>query len=380
LSPSPRIVTVTGTRPETIKMAPVIRAIESAEDLESVLVVTGQHREMLDSALADLELTPAHDLDLMRPNQSAAGLVARALSGLADLFREVQPAMVLVHGDTGTCCAAAQAAFLEGIPVGHVEAGLRSGSLSEPFPEEGNRRIVDTIAQLLWAPTKRAARTLREEGLSDRVIEVTGNTAIDALLQSVEKARSTAWPALAEIPEDGRIVLVTAHRRESFGEPFRELCRGLRQVAEENPDVRIVYPVHLNPQVRAPVEELLAGHPRIHLLEPLPYLPFLALMDRSHLVLTDSGGLQEEAPALDKPVLVMRERTERQEAVDAGTVLLVGTSASRIAAETHRLLADSSAYRAMAEAANPFGDGEAAARIVRSIGSYLESAEPSPGP
>jgi UDP-N-acetylglucosamine 2-epimerase (non-hydrolysing) len=199
------------------------------------------------------------------------------------------------------------------------------------------------------------------------------------LLQSLEKARSTTWPALGEIPEDGRIVLVTAHRRESFGEPFRELCRGLCQVAEENPDVRVVYPVHLNPQVRAPVEELLADHPRIHLLEPLSYLPFLALMDRSHLVLTDSGGLQEEAPALDKPVLVMRERTERQEAVDAGTVLLVGTSASRIAAETHRLLTDESAYRAMAEAANPFGDGEAAARIVRSIGSYLESAAPPPG-
>lgn len=367
----PRIVTVTGTRPETIKMAPVVRALEAADDLESVFVVTGQHREMLDSALADLELTPAFDLDLMRPDQSAAGLVARALDGLAALFRDLRPDMVLVHGDTGTCCAAAQAAFLERIPVGHVEAGLRSGSLTEPFPEEGNRRIVDTLAQVLWAPTERAAATLRAEGLGDRTIEVTGNTAIDAVLQSLERARGTAWPALAEIPEQGRVVLVTAHRRESFGEPFRELCRGLRRVADENPDARVVYPVHLNPRVRAPVEEILAGHERIHLLEPLPYLPFLALMDRCSLVVTDSGGLQEEAPSLGKPVLVMRERTERQEAVDAGTVRLVGTSADRIAAETRRLLTDPSAYQAMAEAENPYGDGRAAERIVAGVRGYL---------
>lgn len=366
-----RILTVTGTRPETIKMAPVIRAVEAADDLDSVFVVTGQHREMLDSALADLELTPDHDLALMQPEQTAADLVSRALAGLAALFRELEPAMVLVHGDTGTCCAAAQAAFLERIPVGHVEAGLRSGSLSEPFPEEGNRRMVDTIAQVLWAPTQRAAESLRSEGLGDRVIEVTGNTAIDAVLQNLERAQSMAWPALDEVPEGGRMVLVTAHRRESFGQPFRELCQGLRQVVDEHPDARIVYPVHLNPQVRAPVEELLADHPRIHLLEPLPYLPFLALMARAHLVLTDSGGLQEEAPALHKPVLVMRERTERQEAIDAGTVELVGTSAERIAGATHRLLADEAAYQQMASAPNPFGDGQAAGRIVAGVRGYL---------
>lgn len=366
-----RIVTVTGTRPETIKMAPVIRAIEAAEDLESVFVVTGQHREMLDSALADLDLAPSHDLELMQPGQTAASLVSRALAGLAELFRELEPAMVLVHGDTGTCCAAAQAAFLERIPLGHVEAGLRSGSLREPFPEEGNRRIVDTLSQLLWAPTERAAATLRGEGLGDRVIEVTGNTAIDAVLQNLERARGGSWPALSGIPAEGRIVLVTAHRRESFGEPFRELCRGLLRVAEENPDCRVVYPVHLNPAVRAPVEELLAGHPRIHLLEPLPYLPFLALMERSAVVLTDSGGLQEEAPALDKPVLVMRERTERQEAIDAGTVRLVGTAAERIASETRALLTDDAAYERMASARNPFGDGRAALAILASIRTYL---------
>lgn len=366
-----RVVTVTGTRPETTKMAPVLRALEADPQLESVFVVTGQHRELLDSALRDLELTPDHDLDLMTRDQTAAGLLARALGELAELFRRLAPDMVLVHGDTGTTAAAAQAAFLERIPLGHVEAGLRSGSLEQPFPEEGNRRVADTLSQLLFAPTEAAAARLRAEGLGDRVIEVTGNTAVDAVLQNLGRARDGRWEELEALPREGRLVLVTAHRRESFGEPFRQLCLGLRQVVEQHPDVQVVYPVHLNPHVRRPVEELLRGQARVHLIEPLGFLPFLALMDRATLVLTDSGGLQEEAPALGKPVLVMRERTERQEAVEAGTVRLVGTRAERIVAETGRLLGDPDAYRAMAEAPNPYGDGHAGERIVAGVRRFL---------
>jgi UDP-N-acetylglucosamine 2-epimerase (non-hydrolysing) len=352
-------------------MAPVIRAISDAEDMEHVLVVTGQHRELLDSALNDLELTPAHDMNLMTPNQVATGLVAAALSGCGDLFRKIRPDLVLVHGDTGSACAAALAAFLERLPVGHVEAGLRSGSLNQPFPEEGNRRVVDTISQLLWAPTEQAAEQLYSEGLRDRRITVTGNTAIDALLQSLDRARAVPWEDLPGLPEDAELVLVTAHRRESFGEPFRTLCRGLLGIVEGNSRIHIVYPVHLNPNVRGPVLELLGGHSRIHLLPPLSYLPFLALMDRSRVVLTDSGGLQEEAPALNKPVLVMRERTERQEGLAAGTIRLVGTKAEVITRETLHLIEDEQAHRAMAEAVNPFGDGRASERILADIRDFV---------
>lgn len=367
----PCVATVVGTRPEAIKMAPVVRALDASEEVEHLLLVTGQHRELLDSALADLELTPDHDLDLMTPDQTAADLLAAALAGCGRLFREHRPEMVLVHGDTGTTCAAGLAAFLEKIPVGHVEAGLRSGSLEQPFPEEGNRRVVDTLSRFLWAPTEQAAEQLRSEGLGDRHISVTGNTAIDALLQNVERARSRDWPDLETIPREGKLVLVTAHRRESFGEPFEELCRGLRAIADADAETHVVYPVHLNPNVRRPVMAILGDHPRIHLLEPLSYLPFLALMDRAHLILTDSGGLQEEAPALDKPVLVMRERTERQEGVTAGTIRLVGTSAKRITSEALELLGNEQAYQAMAEAENPFGDGQAALRIRRDIEEFF---------
>ncbi len=263
--------------------------------------------------------------------------------------------------------------------MGHVEAGLRSGSLRAPFPEEGNRRVIDTLSQILWAPTENAAEQLRREGLGHREIHVTGNTVIDALLQNLERARSTQWPELRFLPSNPsaskrRIVLVTAHRREAFGKPFQELCEGLQRVAEENPDVEIVYPVHLNPQVQGPVHKILGGHPRIHCIEPLGYLAFLNVMDRSDLVITDSGGLQEEAPALNKPVLVMRDRTERQEGLEAGTIELVGTSANAIAKAAHRLLTCQDAYRQMAEAKNPYGDGTAALKIVATIEDYLSKA------
>lgn len=367
----PHIVSVAGTRPEMIKMAPLVRALADEPALDSTLLVTGQHREMLDAALADLELTPDIDLDLMTPGQTASGLVARVVDTVAAQLRELRPDMVVVHGDTGTCAGAGLAAFLERIPVGHVEAGLRSGDLARPFPEEGNRRVVDTLAQVLWAPTEGAASCLAREGLQDRRIRVTGNTVIDSLHWARERTAGLEVPGLADLPSDARVVLVTAHRRESFGEPFRALCRGLARIAEAHSDVHVVYPVHLNPKVREPVEAILGGVERVHRIEPLAYLPFVALMDRCQLVLTDSGGIQEEAPALGKPVLVMRETTERPEAVEAGTVRLVGTEEDRIFDEAARLLTDPEAYEAMARAVNPYGDGRAAHRIVEDIKDYF---------
>lgn len=367
---SPHIVSLFGTRPECTKMAPVVRAVEAA-GLRHSLAVSGQHREMLDQALRDLELRPDHDLDLMRAGQSAGELVARCLAASEALFKEIKPDMVLVHGDTGTTAAGALAAFYCGIPVGHVEAGLRSGSLSAPFPEEGNRRVVDTIATALWAPTTRAAENLRAEGLGDRRIVVTGNTAIDVVLETVGRAADAPVPELDPAVLGRRFVLVTAHRREAFGEPFRQICRALREIVDGFPDLDVVYPVHLNPNVRAPVNEILQDHPRIHLIEPLSYLPFLRLLSASHLVLTDSGGLQEEAPALGKPVLVMRERTERQEAVDAGTVRLVGTGCASIVAGVRELLTQPATFEAMVAAENPFGDGTAGRRIAADIAAYF---------
>ncbi len=349
-------------------MAPVVRALSGAPDLEVRLVSTGQHREMLATALADLELVPDRDLALMRPGQSPSDLVAVAVSALAEDLGRHRPELVIVHGDTGSALAGALAAFLARIPLAHVEAGLRSGDLARPFPEEGNRRVVDTLASLLWAPTREAEGHLVAEGLGDRTRMVTGNTVIDSLYWARDRARGALPPG---IPAEGPLVLVTAHRRESFGEPFRDLCHGILRIVEEHPGVRVAYPVHRNPEVVRPVEELLSGHDRIHLIPPQGYLPFVALMDRATLVLTDSGGIQEEAPALGKPVLVMRETTERPEAVAAGTVKLVGTDPARIAEEAGRLLGDPDHYRAMATAVNPYGDGRAAWRIRESVRAFF---------
>jgi UDP-N-acetylglucosamine 2-epimerase (non-hydrolysing) len=368
------IVTIFGTRPEATKMAPVVHAIAADPALRGVVVVTGQHREQLDDALRDVDISVDHDLDLMKPNQSVDALVAGVISEAGQLWAEIRPDLVIVHGDTGTTCASALSAFYNRIPVGHVEAGLRSGSLKEPFPEEGNRRVVDTLADLLFAPTEGARAHLLREGHDDQKIVVTGNTAIDTLRLYVDKARATRVPALDELAASSRMVLVTAHRRESFGDAFRELCIGLKRIVDETPGVEIIYPVHLNPNVRKPVFEILGDDKRIHLIEPLSYLQFMRLMDRSEIIVTDSGGIQEEAPQFGKPVLVMRERTERPEALEAGTALLVGTSADRIAGEARRLLTDRAHYDRMARAINPFGDGYAAQRIVAKIKDFFAIA------
>lgn len=359
-----RVACVLGTRPEVTKMAPVLRALRADPDLEPVLLVTGQHRELLRRALADVDEAPDADLELMTEDQAPGELVGRAVTAVTGWLREWEPELVLVHGDTGTTCAATLAAFLAGIPVGHVEAGLRSGSLAEPFPEEGNRRVVDSLAQVLWAPTPRAAANLRAEGLGDRALQVTGNTAVDAVLMFRDRAGEAPPPILAEIPRDARLLLVTAHRRESFGTAFRDLLRGILRAVDAHPGLHALYPVHPNPRVRGPAHEVLGGHERIHLAEPMGYLPFLAAMDRAACILTDSGGIQEEAPSLGKPVLVMRERTERPEAIEAGTAELVGTDTDRIAGAVARVLARDAGGD---PPTNPYGDGRAAARIAAGV-------------
>ncbi len=364
-----RVLSVFGTRPEAIKLAPVILEVRKRPDrFESVICVTAQHRQMLDQVLDWFEISPDHDLDLMRPNQTLADFAGRALLAIGGLLEEVRPDVVLVQGDTSTAMIAALGAFYRRTPVGHVEAGLRTRDRYNPFPEEINRRIVGALTSFHFAPTERAAEALRREQAPEGSIFVTGNTVVDALLMTVRR------PVRLDLGfgwEGRRLVLVTAHRRESFGAPFESLCRALRDLADRNADVEIVYPVHLNPNVREPVTRILADHPRIHLIEPLRYEQFAHLMSRSHLILTDSGGIQEEAPVLGKPTLVMRETTERPEAVEAGTARLVGTDRERIVAEAERLLNDDSAYAAMARAGSPFGDGRAAERIAAVLAERL---------
>ncbi len=373
------MLSVFGTRPEAIKMAPVVRALEASERFASRVCVTGQHRGMLDQVLELFELEPDHDLDLMRERQTLPDLTARALTGIAGVLEEERPDVVLVQGDTTTTLAGALAAFYAGIPSGHVEAGLRTGDLAAPFPEEANRTLTGRLATFHFAPTERCHRALVAEGVPAERVWRTGNTVVDALLWARERVRRTPLEADREalagayraIAGDARMVLVTGHRRESFGAGFRGICRALRVLAEQHPEVEIVYPVHLNPRVREPVRRTLAELPNVHLLEPLGYAPFVRLMDRCAFLITDSGGVQEEAPALGKPVLVMREVTERPEGVEAGTARLVGTDPERIVAEAERLLADRAAYRAMSRAHGPFGDGRAAERIARALASVL---------
>jgi UDP-N-acetylglucosamine 2-epimerase len=362
----PRILCVFGTRPEAIKMAPVIRALAApSSGLEPVVCVTDQHREMLDQVLRFFDVTPDHRLGVMRPGQTPSEIAARVLERLPAVIDDVRPAGVLVQGDTTSTVAAALAAFHAHVPVGHVEAGLRTNRLDSPFPEEANRRLTTVMARWHFAPTPEARENLLREHVTASHIVVTGNPGVDALLWAVERLgdRRLGPPLPAEATS--RLVLVTAHRRESFGAPFVELCRALRELAERNPDVELVYPVHLNPQVQAPVRRILRDHPRIHLRLPVGYAELVDLLRRCHLVLTDSGGIQEEAPSLGKPVLVLRDTTERGEGIAAGTARLVGTSRRRIVAETERLLGDALAYEAMARAHNPYGDGRASERIVR---------------
>jgi UDP-N-acetylglucosamine 2-epimerase (non-hydrolysing) len=357
-----RVLTIFGTRPEAVKLAPVILELEKRPDsFENLVCVTAQHREMLDQVLEWFEIRPDYDLDLMQPNQGLAQFASRALVALGDLLQYLRPDVVLVQGDTTTVMVAALAAFYRQIPVGHVEAGLRTDNRYNPFPEEINRRIASVLTTFHYAPTKRAADALRAEQIPESNIYVTGNTVVDALLMTMERQVNLQ---LDFEPNGRSLILVTAHRRESFGARFESMCLSLQDLAERNPDIDIVYPVHLNPNVREPVTRILAGQPRIHLLEPMRYECFVHLMAKAHLVLTDSGGIQEEAPVLGKPVLVMRETTERPEATEAGTARLVGTDRQRIVDEVERLLRDKDEYGTMARAGSPFGDGHAAKRIV----------------
>jgi UDP-N-acetylglucosamine 2-epimerase (non-hydrolysing) len=357
-----RILTVFGTRPEAIKLAPVILELRKHPGrFENRVCVTAQHREMLDQVLDWFRIEPDFDLDLMQPDQGLAEFASRALLRVSALLKEVKPHLVVVQGDTTTVMIAALSAFYQRIPVGHVEAGLRTRDRYNPFPEEINRRVAGTLATYHFAPTARAAEALRAEQVPEEKIFVTGNTVVDALLMTIRR------PVRLDLDlrlEGRRLIVVTAHRRESFGAPFESICWALRDLAERNAEVEIVYPVHLNPNVRDPVTRILAGQQRIRLLDPLRYEQFAHMMAQAHLILTDSGGIQEEATVLGKPTLVMRETTERPEAIEAGTARLVGTDRGRIVAETERLLHSEEEYRALARAGSPFGDGRAAERIA----------------
>ena len=363
-----KILSVFGTRPEAIKMAPVVQALQRyPAEFTSVVCVTAQHRHMLDQVLALFVLQPDYDLDLMQRDQTLAQLTAQVLTQLDAVLVKEQPDWVLVQGDTTTAMAAALGAFYRRIKVAHVEAGLRTGDKAQPFPEEINRIFADALANLHFAPTEQSQAHLLREGVPAASVIVTGNTVIDALLDVA--ARPYDWHAgeLAEVPLDKRLILVTAHRRENFGAPLDNICQALLELAARFPDVQLVYPVHLNPSVQRAVNAHLLNVANITLLPPLEYLPLVQLLKQSHLVLTDSGGLQEEAPGLGKPVLVLREVTERPEGVAAGTVKLVGADQKRIVAETTRLLTEPADYKRMARAVNPYGDGQASARIVESL-------------
>lgn len=364
-----KVLNVFGTRPEAIKMAPVCAALQSDNRFTSKICVTGQHREMLDSVMDFFRLKSDFDLDVMRPGHSLNSLSSAILTGLNNIFSNYRPDCVLVHGDTTTCFVASLASFHENIPIGHVEAGLRTGDINSPWPEEANRKLTASLARLHFSPTKKSKENLEKELVHSSKIVVTGNTVVDSLFfVSAKLAGSGQLTEFYEkkfknLDKNKRIVLVTGHRRESFGDGFRNICASIKQIANNN-DVEIVYPVHLNPQVKGPVETELSGLENVHLIEPQDYLSFIYLMNRAYLVLTDSGGVQEEAPSLGKPVLVMRNNTERPEAVDAGTVKLVGTDEEKIISATEHLLYDNDAYLKMSHAHNPYGDGQAASRIV----------------
>ncbi len=368
-----KVLTIVGTRPEAIKMAPVVRALALEPAIDSRLCVTGQHREMLDQVLALFELEPSFDLDIMHPGQNLYSIAIAILQRLPAVFQEFRPDYVLVHGDTSTTLYASLAALYEQIPLGHVEAGLRTGDLSSPWPEEANRRLTSAVTRLHFAPTETAKRNLLRENVPSERIVVTGNTVIDALLSardkllaSAELRRQVAKP-FGFLRASAPLVLITGHRRENFGSGFERICESIERLAVRFADIDFLYPVHLNPNVQAPVKRLLNGLSNVHLIEPLDYLPFVHLMMECRLVLSDSGGVQEEAPALGKPVLVMRDTTERPEAVAAGTIKLVGTDMERIVAGVSTLLTDNQAYDAMSSAKNPYGDGHAGERIVRSL-------------
>jgi UDP-N-acetylglucosamine 2-epimerase (non-hydrolysing) len=368
---------VFGTRPEAIKMAPLALALNADPRFDAKVCVTGQHRQMLDQVLDLFDLIPDFDLNIMKPGQDLSDITSAVLKGMKQVFSDFKPDVVLVHGDTATTFASTLAAYYHQIPVAHVEAGLRTGNMYSPWPEEGNRKLTGALATLHFAPTETSRQNLLREGVTNG-IEVTGNTIIDALLQVATKLQKdvTLQQSLDRqfdfIRPDSRLVLVTGHRRESFGGGFERICQALAETAKAYPDIDIVYPVHLNPNVSEPVNRLLAGIDNIHLIEPLDYLPFVYLMNRAYLILTDSGGIQEEAPSLGKPVLVMRDTTERPEAVEAGTVKLVGTDVAAIMSGLRTLLTDERTYQSMAYAHNPYGDGKACLRIIDTLNSVIK--------
>jgi UDP-N-acetylglucosamine 2-epimerase (non-hydrolysing) len=371
-----KVLTVFGTRPEAIKMAPLVKALATDDYFDARACVTAQHREMLDQVLSLFEIVPDYDLNVMSPGQNLTQLTCRILEGLKPIIADFKPDIVLVHGDTTTTFAASLAAFYQQIAIGHIEAGLRTGNLMSPWPEEANRKLTAALTSCHFPPTEAARANLLAENILPDTVHVTGNTVIDAL--QIIKAKVVGNTPLSTelaghfdyLRDASRLILVTGHRRESFGGGFENICQALSSIAFANPDVDILYPVHLNPQVREPVKRILSNIDNVHLIEPQDYLPFVYLMTRSYLILTDSGGIQEEAPSLGKPVLVMRDTTERPEAVDAGTVKLVGTSAETITAEVTSLLNDEAVYQQMSFAHNPYGDGNACRRILDTLKIY----------
>ena len=377
-----KVIVVIGTRPEAIKLAPVVLELgKHRAHFNTKICVTGQHREMLDQMLRVFGLRPDYDLQIMKAGQGLGEVTSASLTGLDRILRQDRPDLVLVQGDTTTTFAAALAAYYHTIPVGHVEAGLRTWKKHDPFPEEINRRLTTQLSDFHFAPTEVSRNNLLQEGVDPENILVTGNTVVDALL--LTRARLSEQPSATIDPlgptEGSRVILVTAHRRESFGLPFRRICEAIRAIAERRRDVLVVYPVHLNPNVQAPVREILDGMPNVRLLPPMDYVSFVACMQRAHILLTDSGGIQEEGPALGKPVLVMREVSERPEAISAGTALLTGTDPDRIVAAVTSLLDDPACYRRMTSRPNPYGDGHAAERIVQFLLSRIAKLPSSAG-
>ena len=373
-----KVLTVFGTRPEAIKMAPLVIQLSRYTDIEAKVCVTAQHREMLDSVLEIFEIQPDYDLDIMSPGQDLFTITQRILTGLKKVFEDFKPDYVLVHGDTTTTFATSLAAFYQQIPIGHVEAGLRTGNMTSPWPEEGNRKLTSVLSTLHFAPTQGSKKNLLKENITESLIRVTGNTVIDALILTNNKLNSNHKLLENEankhsyLRENSKLILITGHRRENFGEGFENICGAINQLATKYKDIDFLYPVHLNPNVQEPVNRLLAGLSNVHLIEPQDYLPFIYLLNKAYIILTDSGGIQEEAPSLGKPVLVMRETTERPEAVEAGTVKLVGTNTQTIVENTILLLTNDLEYQKMSHAHNPYGDGNASQKIIDFLISQSE--------
>lgn len=372
-----KVMTVFGTRPEAIKMAPLVLELQKHDEIESIVTVTGQHRQMLDQVLEIFRVVPDYDLNIMKERQTLVDVTTNALQGLDAVIKEVQPDIVLAHGDTSTTFVASLAAYYNQVAVGHVEAGLRTWNKYSPFPEEMNRLLTGVIADLHFSPTEKSAQNLRDENKQEETIFITGNTAIDALKTTVKKEYTHE---MLEKLGDDRLMLLTAHRRENLGEPMRNMFKAIKRLVEEHEDLQVIYPVHLNPVVRETAEEILGADPRIHLIEPLDVFDFHNFAARAHLILTDSGGIQEEAPSLGVPVLVLRDTTERPEGIEAGTLKLAGTEEEQIYAMAKQLLVDGAEYERMAKAANPYGDGYASKRIVEAILYHFGKLKERPKP